>query len=70
MNFDLNINNYTKKELCEMFELPINCDITIFEIKESKIRENIMNSKEISKEIQKNTLDFLKKAKHILFKKN
>jgi len=70
MNFDLNINNYTKKELCEMFELPINCDITIFEIKESKIRENIMNSKEISKEIQKNTLDFLKKAKHILFNKN
>jgi hypothetical protein len=70
MNFDLNINNYTKKELCEMFELPINCDITIFEMKESKIRENIMNSKEISKEIQKNTLDFLKKAKHILFNKN
>ena len=37
MNFDLDINNYTKNELYEMFELPFNCDITSFEMKESKI---------------------------------
>jgi hypothetical protein len=67
MNFDLDINNYTKKELYEMFELPFNCDITSFEMKESKIKENIINSKEINKEIQKKTLEFLKKAKHVLF---
>jgi len=70
MNFDLDINNYTKNELYEMFELPFNCDITSFEMKESKIRENIINSKEINREIQKKTLEFLKKAKHILFNAN
>jgi len=67
MNFDLDINNYTKNELYEMFELPFNCDISSFEMKESKIRENIINSKEINREIQKKTLEFLKKAKHVLF---
>jgi hypothetical protein len=70
MNFDLDINNYTKNELYEMFELPFNCDINVFEMKESKIRENIINSKEINREIQKKTLEFLKKAKHILFNTN
>ena len=70
MNFDLDINNYTKKELYEMFELPFNCDITSFEMKESKIRENITSSKEINIEIQKKTLEFLKKAKQILFNTN
>ena len=70
MSFDLDINNYTKNELYEMFELPINCDITSFQMKESKIRENIINSKEINREIQTKTLEFLKKAKHILFNTN
>jgi len=70
MNFDLDINNYTKNELYEMFELPFNSDITSFQMKESKIRENILNSKEINREIQTKTLEFLKKAKHILFNTN
>lgn len=66
MNFDLNINNYTKDELREMFELPAAFDKPTFEIKEAKIRDNIINNKEINKETQVNTLNFLIKARDIL----
>jgi hypothetical protein len=66
MNFDLNINNYTKHELREMFELPIAFDKHTFETKETKIRDNIINNKEINKETQVNTLNFLIKARDIL----
>ena len=66
MNFDLNINNYTKDELREMFELPIAFDKPTFETKETKIRDNIINNKEINKETQVNTLNFLVKARDIL----
>ena len=44
MSFDLNINNYTKKELIEMFDLPTNYDTGILEIKDTKMRESIMNN--------------------------
>jgi hypothetical protein len=74
MNFDLNINNYTKDELYEMFELPLNSDISsmlsMFEKKVSQLIINIMKNKEISKEIQTKTLDFIKKAKQTLFDKD
>jgi hypothetical protein len=66
MNFDLNINNYTKNELREMFELPMDFDKSTFETKETKIRDNIINNKEINKETQVNTLNFLIKARDIL----
>ena len=33
MNFDLNIENYTKNELREMFDLPSNYDTNIIKIK-------------------------------------
>ena len=66
LNFDLNIDNYTKRELMEMFGLPENFDNHILEMKETKLRENIMNNKQLSREIQANTLQFLVKAKHIL----
>jgi hypothetical protein len=66
MNFDLNINNYTKDELREMFELPTVFDKPTFETKETKLRNNIINNKEITKETQVNTLNFLIKARDIL----
>ena len=66
MNFDLNINNYTKEELIDMFELPLNFDKNILEIKESKLRESISNNKELDKGEQLKTLDFLIKAKNII----
>jgi hypothetical protein len=66
MSFDLNIDNYTKQELASLFELPTNYDDSILEIKESKLRENIMKNTEINKDTQTNTINFLVKAKTIL----
>ena len=66
MNFDLNINNYTKGELVEMFGLPQNYDKNILEIKETKLRDSIINNREINKDTQIRTTNFLIKAKNIL----
>jgi hypothetical protein len=66
MNFDLNIENYTRDELIEMFELPQNFDRNIIEIKEAKLKDNIINNREINKETQVKTLNFLIKAKNII----
>jgi hypothetical protein len=66
MNFDLNIDNYTKDELIEMFELPSNFDQNIIEIKEAKLKDNIINNREINKETQIKTLNFILKAKNII----
>ena len=45
MNFDLNINNYKKNELIEMFDLPPNYGSELVDIKETKLRESILNNK-------------------------
>jgi hypothetical protein len=66
MSFDLNIDNYTKQELASLFDLPPNYDDSILEIKESKLRENIMKNTEIKKDTQIKTVNFLVKAKTIL----
>ena len=66
MSFDLNIGNYTKNELIEMFELPSNFDKNIVEIKESKLKDSIFNNKQINKETQIKTINFLAKAKNII----
>ena len=69
MNFDLNIENYTRDELIQMFELPSNFDRNIIDIKESKLREGIINNTEINKDTQIKTLNFLLKAKNIILNK-
>jgi len=66
MNFDLNIDNYTKQELIDMFDLPPNYDNNILTVKETKMRENIMKNNEINKETQQKTIHFLVKAKTLL----
>lgn len=65
-NFDLNIDNYTKRELMDMFGLPEKFDKNLLEIREGKLRENIINNKQITKETQMQTLQFLVKAKNII----
>ena len=59
MNFDLNIENYTRDELIQMCELPNNFDRNIVDIKESKLREGIINNNEINKDTRVKTLNFL-----------
>ena len=66
-NFDLNIKNYKKQELADMFELPPNYDKNIVEIKESKLRDSIINNSEINQDIKIKTINFLAEAKNILF---
>ena len=66
MNFDLNIENYTRDELIDMFELPNNFDKNIIDIKEEQLKNSIVNNKEISKETQIKTMNFLIKAKNII----
>jgi hypothetical protein len=68
MNFDLNIENYTRDELIQMFELPNNFDRNIVEIKETKLREGIINNNQLNKEKKDKTLNFLQKAKLIILK--
>jgi hypothetical protein len=66
MSFDLNIDNYTRHELIEMFELPEHFDRNIVEIKEAKLRDNIINNKQIKKDTQIQTINFLTKPKNII----
>ena len=66
MSFDLNINNYSRDELIQMFDLPTNFDRNILEINETKLRDSIINNTEINKETQSQTLNFIVKAKNII----
>lgn len=66
MNFDLNIENYKLEEFIQMFELPPNFDRNIVEIKEAKLRESILKNKQINKDIQEKTINFIVKAKNII----
>ena len=66
MSFDLNIKNYTKGELIEMFGLPNTYDITTLQMNETKLRDNILTNTKINKDTQIKTLNFLVQAKNIL----
>ena len=66
MSFDYNINNYTKEDLMDIFELPPNYDINIINIKEAKLRDNILKNQKISEEKKRSTINFLLHAKNIL----
>ena len=68
--FDLNIENYNRNELIEMFELPSNFDRNIVEIKETKLRDSINNNNEINKDTRVKTINFLTKAKNIILEGN
>lgn len=66
MSFDLNIFNYQKKELEEIFELPDIYDKNIVEQQEKKIKDNILFNNKISPEVKSKTLEFLNDAKKVL----
>ena len=65
-NFDLNIKNYTTKELEDIFDLPSNYDESIVEIQETKMRQNILNDKGIISVTKNNTLTFISQIKKSL----
>jgi hypothetical protein len=65
-NFDLNIENYTIKELEDIFELPVNYDESIVEMQETKLRQNILGNATIISSTKNNTLQFINKVKNSL----
>jgi len=66
VNFDLNVKNYTTKELEDIFELPSQYDESIIEIQETKMRKNIQNNKSIASSIKNNTIHFISDVKKLL----
>ena len=58
-NFDLDIKNYTIKELEDIFELPSNYDESIVEMQETKLRENILSDKNIGSLTKTNTINLI-----------
>jgi len=65
-NFDLNIKNYTTKELEDLFELPLNYDESIVEMQETKMRQNILSDKSILSSTKNNTMSFIGDVKNAL----
>jgi len=70
MNFDLNIENYKRDELIQMFELPIHFNNEIVEEQNAKLRESIIKNSQMDENIKKKTLNFLIKAKNIILNEN
>jgi len=66
LNFDLNISNYKTAELEQILELPSNYDESIIEMKETKLRQNILNDKSVPPNIKTNTLNFITDVKQKL----
>jgi hypothetical protein len=66
MSFDLNIKNYKKRELEDIFELPATYDKTLVTRKENFLREKIVADNTISEIMKQNTFRFLKETKDML----
>jgi len=69
-NFDLNIKNYTIKELEDIFELPLNYDNSIIEMQETKLRQNILNDESVMSSTKTTTLSFISEVKNALVNNN
>lgn len=63
MNLDLNTQNYKLRELEEIMELPLGYDASIVEMKETKMRQNIMSDSSVDQKTKTKTIQFLKEVK-------
>ena len=61
--FDLKVQNYSVRELEEILELPANYDVSIVEMKETKMRQNIMSDTTVDTPMKMKTVQFLTDAK-------
>ena len=66
MIFDLNIYNYSRNELIDMFELPINFDKKILEEQTKKLIQNILKDVSLNQQIKESIIGFLNNAKNII----
>ena len=70
MNFDLNIDNYTKYELIDILDLPHNFDKDTIQNKTIKLINNIINNNRLDNKTKTLTISFLNKAKDLLNEDN
>jgi hypothetical protein len=61
--FDLSIKHYNIRELEDIFELPPSYDASIVEMKETKLRQNIMSDQSVDTQTKMKTVAFLTDAK-------
>jgi hypothetical protein len=66
MNFDLNIQNYNKKELEDIFELPPVYNKDVLDEKEFTMKKNIIMNVSISEESKSQIFAFIEHAKNII----
>lgn len=63
MNFDLNLDNYKKEELEEMFNLPPNYSQSLIHTNEQHLRQNILSNNAVDLSVKQKTVSFLNAAK-------
>jgi len=68
-SFDLSIEHYNRRELEEIFELPPHYDASVLEMKETKLRQNIMTDSTLDTDMKMKTIQFLSGAKKKLITK-
>ena len=66
MSFDLNIQNYQKMELEEIFDLPQGYNSELVEVKNIKLQRNIMLNKNIEENLKPRIIEFLNEAKQLI----
>lgn len=66
MNFDLNLANYKKPELEEIFELPASYNEIVLQQKADILKQKIGSDKKIDESTRKKTLDFLMQSQKLL----
>jgi hypothetical protein len=64
--FDLNIANYTPGELLGIFQLPVQFDIPMLQMKADQLSKTIQNNRNLDRATQEKTLQFIVQAKNIL----
>lgn len=64
MKFDLNVNNYTKEELLDIFELPTNFDKIALEDHLITITNKVFNDPDVDDQTKLLTIQFLTEAKN------
>ena len=65
-NFDLNIKNYKREELKNMFDLPDNYNQQMIDTMEARFKNGILTNTKVSNEVKAKTLYFLSEAKKVL----
>jgi hypothetical protein len=69
-SFDLKVQNYSVRELEEILELPQNYDLYIVELKETKLRQNMMSDPTTDTETKMKMVKFLSDAKKKILNKS